>query len=380
MTLERLKIFNNLINSQTNGEARLFFKQIFNHPEFRPFLMTDSKQEIMDIVSPHIRHISGWEKDFNECYLEAVNERELTADEVDSIRKEVHKLKTTADLKTFLATTPAPIIKEQMTEFVDWEYENAVIDTASAKKFRIGNQYIDEVSPFQPASTCILAGLTGSGKTTVALNLVKAFLKNNEGIKILFLESDSETSLNDIKQMSSKIGIVQKFAILQFPRYSDMKTGFMGILDRYKERYSSYPDIVFIDTFEKMNKNSENYALKLNTEAMSYMCQQTGSMFLALSQFSSTVYKSSKQHSQYYPMSIQQGGMDVINNVNTWMSLKRHVEIREIDSAYFNNLYFGKVRSIESSTHLYDKYLQVPFRLSDFNLIFESAVLREDTL
>ncbi len=267
-----------------------------------------------------------------------------------------------------LETAPAQIVFDEYSEGDE-------LDTSTQKSFKIGNGEFDSFSPFESESVCLIAGLTGSGKTTVALNLLKAFSENND-CSILFLESDSETAKDEVKRMAAKIG-VKKLTITTFPRYENMKKGFMDILNIYKDAKGKYPDIVFVDTFEKMNASSENYALKENTEALSYLCQQTKCMFVSLSQFSSAQFKATKKAANHFPMSIQQGGMDVINNVNTWISMKRHRIVEDSGAINYNNFYFGKVRNIDASINLFNKVMRVPFCVEDFNLHFKSLELGE---
>ncbi len=277
------------------------------------------------------------------------------------------------------AITKLGRLKENPIEVTFDNYSDGdEVQQQNVRTYNIGNSEFDSYSPFEAESVCLIAGLTGSGKTTVAINLVKAFSENNN-CDILFLESDSETSSTDIKRLCQKIGL-KNLMMSTFPRFEDMKSGFMNILNKYKETKGKYPDIVFIDTFEKMNASSENYALKLNTEVLSYMCQTTKCLFISLSQFSSTQYKTTKKASNYYPMSIQQGGMDVINNVNTWISMKRYTENIGMDGAHYNRFYFGKVRNSNSSVNLFDKYIQVPFNMEDFNLSFKNLELKDDVV
>lgn len=291
----------------------------------------------------------------------------------NKIKSEVMQALNSGNVET--ALNKLERLQDKPIEIMFDEYDGSLIAQDSRKIFKIGHSEFDSYSPFESATTCIIAGLTGQGKTTVALNLLKAFSENNES-DILFLESDSETSSLDIKRLAHQIG-VKKLTLTTFPRFEDMKKGFMNILNKYKESKNKYPDIVFIDTFEKMNMSSENYALKLNTEAMSFMSQETKCLFISLSQFSSSQYKTSKKTMNYYPMTIQQGGMDVINNVNTWISMKRHIERGIAVNSHYNNFYFGKVRSALSSVNIYDKVIQVPFRMEDFNLIFKNIEIKE---
>ena len=308
----------------------------------------------------------------NPTDAEVVNDSEVIR--LSKISREVSNLVSSGKIAQAKSKIDSLALAPTEVSFDEYS-EGDVIEGNNTKIFKIGHTEFDSFSPFESENVCLIAGLTGSGKTTVALNLIKAFANNND-CSILFLESESETSAKDIKSLAARIG-VKKLTMTTFPRYDDMKKGFMSILDKYREAKGAYPDIVFVDTFEKMNASSENYALKENTEALSYMCQQTKCMFISLSQFSSTQFKALKSHANHFPMSIQQGGMDVINNVNTWISLKRHVELYESGNVNYNNFYFGKTRNADASINLYNKVIQVPFSMHDFNLHFGSLEVKE---
>ncbi len=331
-----------------------------------------SEKKVYDLLKEKYNALGEDDRRFDSTFRSALNKfdtnniKDPKTIRTNKLRQEMNRAVNDGNLTKLKQVVDRLEATEQEIEFTTPE-----VVTVKRNHLKIGSQLLDTYPVFTSSQTNIIAGESGSGKTTIALNLAEAFIINNN-VDVLYANSSSENSDEDFADVyNGLITKKDKFKVIKFDRQEDPAKFFSKTLDAYKAKFGKYPDVMIIDTIEKCYIDAQNFSIKIATEAMATLSNNYPCCFIGLSQFSSTSLKGFKAQTKKprnFPIEMQQGGLDVVNNIGQWISFKRRLD----NSTTNIHLYFGKVRNSKSNQYLLNNEFEAPIEQTKFKINFKN--------